>query len=185
MHSILRGKNKLLFNKFIYFVSGFLKSLNILKNLQMTNNCELYYGTSFISFEDLKNFKKNINEIISFKSFISSSINKKDAQAFSHMNLSGERFSSLIKINYIYNKDCFLDCFKIAGLSMFPLEEERLFKAFSFFKIIDVKIDESNKLAEIVLNYIGRSKDFGFKLEKLNEGSSIHYDSKRNLLEII
>lgn len=185
MHSILRGKNKLLFDKFIYFVAGLMKSLNILNNLQVTNNCVLYYGTSFISFDDLKNFKKNINEIISFKSFISSSINKNVAQGFFCWDRSGEKFNSLIKINYIYNKDCFLDCFNIAGLSMFRGEEERLFKAFSFFKIVDVKIDESKKNAEIVLNYIGRSKNFGLKLEKLNKGSSIHYDSNRNLLEII
>ena len=127
-------------------------------------------------------FKNNINEIICFKSFISSTDDRKLAKSFCRLN---KNFSTLIIIKYEYNENCLPDCYDISDLSCYPDEKERLFKAFSFFKIIEVQIYEYNKKAEIVLNYIGKERDFEAKLEKYNNSNNIRYNNNRNMIEII
>ena len=183
MHYILRGKNKLLFQKFIYFLAGFIKSLNIIEANIVNYNCELYYGTH-INYDDLMGFKNNINEVICFKSFFSSSSDRWMAEKFCQV-LKENKIGTLIIIKYEYNENCLPDCYDISDLSCYPDEKERLFKAFSFFKIIEVQIYEYNKKAEIVLNYIGKERDFEAKLEKYNNSNNIRYNNNRNMIEII
>ena len=179
---ILRGKNKLLLQKIIYFLSGLLKSLNIIENYQLKKkNCSLYYPINLKDFSELNFFKKNIDEIICIKSFISSFPDKWSAKKF----IIREFFGGLFVINYKYNKNCLPDCFDISDISPYPIEKEHLFKPFSFFKIIDVKINEQERNAEIFLNYIGKSKDFESNLDLLNQGKNIQYNIKRNCIEII
>ena len=63
-------------------------------------------------------------------------------------------------------------------------EKEVLFKIFSFFKIIDVKIDNNDKKAEIELASIGREINFDSKLNLLDRGSTIQLNISKNILEI-
>ena len=173
-NTILRGKNKLLLQKIIYFLSGFLKSLNIIENHQLKNNCILYHGINLKDFSELNFFKKNIDKFICIKSIISSFPDK--YQQFTNV---------LFVINYKYNGNCLSNCFDISDIFPYPSAKEYLFKPFSFFKIIDVKINEQERKAEICLNYIGKSKDFETNLDLLNQGKNIQYSINRNCLEII
>ena len=182
---ILRGKNKQLRYFIIYFLAGFLKSLNIMENLQLNSNCTLYYGASLSDY-DLSAFSKNIDEIICFKSFISPSLNKMVADGFSlHYGSRENKIPTIFQINYIYNENCLPDCFYINNLSFYQAEEEALFKPFSFFKINKVDSNKNEKKAVIILNYIGKSKDFESNLKLLDQGKNIRYNIDRNLLEII
>ena len=168
--------------KIIYFLSGFLKSLNIIENHQLKNNCNLYYSISLKDFSELNFFKKNIDEIICLKCFISSSPDKRFAEKFLKI---APGICAVFVINYKYNKNCLPDCFCISDLSKFPSEKEHLFKPFSFYKIMDVKVNEQERKAKIFLNYIGKSKDFESNLDLLNQGHNIQYSINRNCIEII
>ena len=91
----------------------------------------------------------------------------------------------LFVINYKYNRNCLPDCFDISDLSPFQSEKEHLFKPFSFYKIMDVKVNEQERKAKIFLNYIGKSKDFESNSDLLIQGHNIQYSINRNCIEII
>ena len=183
INNILIGGDNLLLHKFIYFIAGFIKSLNITTNIQVNYNCTLYRGMK-IDFDDLIFYKKSINQIICFKSFLSTIPSKKFAESVSS-GVIGNKYGTIMIINYKYNPQCLYDLFDITKLSMYSFEKEILFKSFSFFRVVEVKINEKDKKAEITLNHIGKAKNFDSRLDLLSQGSSIQYNQNKDMIEII
>ena len=183
INNILIGGDNLLLHKFIYFIAGFIKSLNITTNIQVNYNCTLYRGMK-IDFDDLIFYKKSINQIICFKSFLSTIPSKKFAESVSS-GVIGNKYGTIMIINYEYKPQCLYDLFDITKLSMYSFEKEILFKSFSFFRVVEVKINEKDKKAEITLNYIGKAKNFDSRLDLLSQGSSIQYNQNKDMIEII
>ena len=64
------------------------------------------------------------------------------------------------------------------------MEQERLFSAFTFFKIIKVvKLNE--EMAEIYLNYVGKHKNLEARLKFINHGYAIQYNANKNMIELV
>ena len=179
---ILKGEDKALFDKYIYFLAGFLKSLiSVNSKIHLKNKCELYHG-DIIEINDLIDFENNINEIICFKPFICGTSIKRNALSYIHRKTN--KIKALFIINYEYKNYYIPECFDISVLSKYKMEQERLFCAFTFFKIIKVvKLNE--EMAEIYLNYIGKHKNLETRLTFINHGYAIQYNSNKNMIESV
>lgn len=162
-------RNGFLFDKFIYFIAGFLKALDMAGNdLAIKRNCAIYgMDNPFIPYDELIIFKKNIGKLISFKHIMSTTPDKRISLDFqmSRTNI----YKIIIKINYEFNSEYGFDCVDISNLSTYSSEKEILFRYFSIFRIDNVKIDENNKKAEIELNSIKIGKDFESQIKNLFE----------------
>ena len=117
MDFIHKVKDKVFKKLFNYFISGFLKSLN-LSNTAFKNNQFLYKGTN-MDYEELINFKKNVNEIICLKSFFQTTMNKRAACYFFS---NKDNYKVLFIIDFKYSNNCELDCFDISKLSLYYLK---------------------------------------------------------------
>ena len=116
MEFIHKVKDKVFNKLFNYFISGFLKSLN-LSNTALKNNQFLYKGTN-MDYEELINFKKNINEIICLKSFFQTTMIK---QAAGYFFSNKDNYKVLFIIDFKYSNNCELDCFDISELSLYNI----------------------------------------------------------------
>ena len=162
-------RNGFLFDKFIYFIAGFLKALDMAGNdLAIKRNCAIYgMDNPFIPYDELIIFKKNIGKLISFKHIMSTTLDKRISLNFQR---SGTNiYKIIIKINYEFNPEYGFDCVDISNLSTYASEKEILFRYFSIFRIDNVKMDENNKIAEIELNSIKIGKDFESQIKNLFE----------------
>ena len=141
----------------IYFLAGFIKALNISRDIYFRGNYKLYKCEGLTNDELLYfySFYKNhnFNKIICTKYFLSTILSKEIVEHF--WNEFNGDYKVIFVINYTYKKDYIPYCFNISKYSMYPLEQEVLFNAFSFFKIRDFQIDEVNKKAVISLDSIG------------------------------
>ena len=169
MDNIFCVRNNIFFDKFIYFIAGFLKALDIAGNdLAIKRNCVIYgMDNPFIPYDELIIFKKNIGKLISFKYIISTTPEKKLSLQFQRS--STNIYKVIIKINYEFNPEYGFDCVDISNLSTYASEKEILFRYFSIFRIDNVKMDENNKIAEIELNSIKIGKDFESQIKNLFE----------------
>ena len=162
-------RNGFLFDKFIYFIAGFLKALDMAGNdLAIKRNCAIYgMDNPFIPYDELIIFKKNIGKLISFKHIMSATPEEIISLKFqkSRFNI----YKVIIKINYEFNSEYGFDCVDISNLSTYISEKEILFRYFSIFRIDNVKIDENDKKAEIELNSIKIGKDFESQIKNLFE----------------
>ena len=169
MDNIFCVRNNIFFDKFIYFIAGFLKALDIAGNdLAIKRNCTIYgMDNPFIPYDELIIFKKNIGKLISFKHIMSTTPDKRISLDFqmSRTNI----YKIIIKINYEFNSEYGFDCVDISNLSTYSSEKEILFRYFSIFRIDNVKMDENNKKAEIELNSIKIGKDFESQIKNLFE----------------
>ena len=179
---ILRGKDDLLREKFSYFTGGFLKSLKMSNTVFKRSNY-YYYGTKMNN-EEIVNLTRNINKIICAKSFLSSSLLAKVASLFGFRGNRDNKFGVLFKIKYNYRDELEDDLFSIGNYSIYKEEHEVLFNIFSFYRIIDVEVNESERKVYVELNSVGREKNFESKLYNMKNGNTIHFNTQRNLLEI-
>ena len=181
MNCVLEGNNKILLTKFNYFIGGFLKALDITENklnYGLKESFKLYRVCS-LSYDDLIIFKDNINKIISFKGFTSTN---PSTLPFNSVNKFSNKYQVIFIINYEYKDNCEIDCFDISELSVYYAEKEYLFRLFTFFKVINVEINEEEKKAEIILNSIGRKKNMEQILSNSRNTNIIKFNN--NILEI-
>ena len=152
-----------------------------------------------MGYHELIKLKNNINQIISFKIFLSENavselshidgeiykaiINVKTFFSNTYLNLLdlNDLYDCKIYINYVCQKNWKTNCFSVSkGIMGFP---EKIFNLFSFFKVKEVKIDENNKSAEIFLDSIGKKEILENGI--WNQKKKIHYNSNENLFELI
>lgn len=122
-------------SKFIYYLYEYRE-----KNPQVNYNLTLYRRMN-IDYNDLNVYKKSINRVICYPAFTSTS---SDLYGFNY------GFNTLLIINSNYSKSVV----SIENFSKFKKEKEYLFLPFSFFKIVNVKINEGTKQNPHIINLI-------------------------------
>ena len=119
-------------------------------NLHGTFKKVLYRGFK-IKKADILLYKACKGDIICYSSFMSMSLDKSVAKNFANFTKEekegkidmadlGQKYACLITLQYNINEGCKFQESDVTGYSNYK-EEERLFPPFSFFKIIDVKIN--------------------------------------------
>ena len=187
LNIILNQKDANLLKKITYFIGCLIKSFDISNNIlyyDSKNISDLFYGT-YMSYEELVSFKENINKIICFKSFLSTTKSKKIALGFIS-SYKDDNYRVLLKIIYEHKDNCKIDCYNFSRLSQYKVEKEILFNLFAFFKIINVDINDNNKKAEITLYSIGKEKMFEIKINQLSKDNKndIKFKTINNIIEI-
>ena len=186
--------DKLAYNKISFIISSMMYGLNEEINFDLKSNKILYRGLK-ISYINLSFYERNINNIITFPSFISTSGNKDIAECFCgrrrmvgydgyfipiEERKSHNKFSLLIIIDYKYNNNLKSTAFSLNDLSDNPQEDEYLFLPFSFFKIKNVEINFDNYEANVYMENIGRQNI----LEKsIKNGHIIEYNERLNIMQ--
>ena len=100
-------RNGFLFDKFIYFIAGFLKALDMAgKDLGIKRNCIIYgMDNPFIPYDELIFFKKNIGKLISFKHIMSTTPDKRISLNFQRSGTNISKLLSKLIMNLILNMD--------------------------------------------------------------------------------
>ena len=158
-------------------------------------NIQLFRGLKF-SYINLSFYERNINQLIIFPSFTSTSKRKEIAEIFSGRRYKEdysqyylseedrkkkELFSILLIINYNIEEGWEPSTFGISSLSKNSNEEEFLFQPFSFFKIEKVEINFEHFEADIYLKNIGKKEIFENEIKE-NNNFIITYDEKNNIM---
>ena len=177
----LNSLDKTAISKIAYFVSSLMFALN---NRLTGIICKesLFRGMN-IDFSNVIKYYMNYikdNNIISFPSFTSTSINEKTAESFIKKNKNN--FGVLFKINYNYDEKIwkFL-AINVSSISAYKSENERLFLPFTFYKIKNFELNIENRLAKIELDCIFKKEILE---EKLNEKNNVIYNKKDNIMEL-
>ena len=194
LNNWLRELDSLAYDKIGYFVADFMFCLNKygeFKNTGIKETTTLYRGIK-INFIDLLLYQRNKGKIITFPSFVSSSLDLKIAEDLSDRNTetAEERkktglFSVIFTINYKINKNNNYDkyypvCFNISEISRFD-EKEVLFQPFTFFKIKKVDINLNEYIADISLSAI---KKLDLLEPYIKDKFKLKYNEKYNIVEI-
>ena len=119
-------------SKFIYFLYEYRN-----KNIKNHEKSDLY-RKMYLSRKEIQKYRASIGRIICFPSFTSTSIDKNNSFTPSKVNYEYEPV--LLKIKQNNTKSVV----SISKDSEYTSEEEYLFLPFSFFKIINVKLNKGN-----------------------------------------
>ena len=197
---IMETNYELIMDKFGYFIAGFMKALDLYgtkKNAFLPVESDLEKKKIEMEYKDLLQFKKNINKIISFKTFLNeiAPLNHLQGQIYKLKNNISSFFSEVYN-NYLLDKKKFYVSLKIkynhkdkiwipncisVSTAGFP---EKTIQLFTFFKIKNVIINEDKNLGEIELQSIGRKEILEEKLCNDLETNYIIYNSEENIFEI-
>ena len=172
-----------------YFTARLMYSLNsyAIKNSKYFTLEETLYRGIKIPYSNLLPYEKAKGKIIILTSFTSTSQKEAKAKSFSGRYTSSFSyrtnllFSVIFIIKNIYKNNWISNGINIQELSMYPGEKEILFQPFSFYYVIDVKIDLKNYTADIYLETIGKTKILE---EELKNGKEIRYNKTDNIIEI-
>ena len=177
----LLKSDQIVYEKTGYLIGGLMYKLNeygINKKKGIEKRTIIYRGV-YLNYLDALSYKNNINKIISFQTFLSTSPNESTADFFSRIkrtpieNRQNEcKFSSLIKIEYNWNDGLFPLCFDITDISEFKNEKEYLFHPYTFFIIKKFKIDLVNYTLNLDLETIGKKEILEEKI-KLGKKNNI------------
>jgi hypothetical protein len=139
----------------------------------------------FMNISDLKKIKRSTNQIIFIKNFIK--VEKKVDSFFSNLFDGIDSFKKIIRkifdfqykvkilINYNQRENNIPTCFKNSE------DEKYMFPPFSFFKVMNVEIKNSNNSGTISLNNVGRKEILENK-DNLRNG--LIYNINENIIEI-
>ena len=198
INELLLSNDKVLLNKLIYFISGFMLALNkcgeSLK-CEYKINSKLYHRRK-MNYKELIKLKENISKIICFKIFLcdiaplghlqgflyQKLIDSKEFIETTYLNILdyNDKYDCKIYINYCFQESWKANCISVSkGKLQMP---EKIFNLFSFFKVKDVKIDENDKSAEIILDSIGKKEILEKKIWREYKP---YYNSLENIFEAI
>ena len=200
INSLLHSNFEKTLEIFGYFIAGIMYALDKCGN---TLYCELkidslLYNKIEMDLSDLKLFQQNINEIISFKTFLCDLTTLehlhgqiyrlfKDSNSFFKKIYSelveNKKYTVSIKINYQYNPKWKTNCFSVSKTTIsLPA---KIFQFFSFFRIKNVIINENNFEGEILLDSIPRKEILEEKLYNEFDTNFISYNINENIFEIL
>ena len=176
---------------FSYFIAGYMYVLNSYSAQsisQFTNNGDLLYTRMKLSKNDLEKLNENIDKLITFKTFLT------DVTSLEHWNgkinafimdfknfftfKSLDKFDTKIFIKHRYKVGWKASCFRI-------LNTTNIFNLFTFFKVIEVKIDYELKYAELNLELIGKNEIFENKIGNKDLKFEINYIKDDEIIQII
>ena len=89
------------------------------------------------------------------------------------------KFSVVFTLHYRNNKNVLYNTVEISGISDYKSEAECVFLPFSFFKVLDVKIDLDNYEVDVELDCLSRNKIIE---EKIKKGGSL--DFSKDLVQL-
>jgi hypothetical protein len=175
----LNSLDVLAIHKTSWFIAAVIFSLNeysINKNKGIKEDgLKLYRGiTSNLS--TLLNYELAKDELICYPSFTSTTRLFDRAENFANEQKKENEYATIITINYKFKEGFLPTAVDVKDISLYPEEEECIFFPYSFFKVIDFKIDHSSKKAEIELETIGKKEiietkiGYGNKLVYNEEG---------------
>ena len=184
----LNSIDPLAIRKIAFFISGLQLSLNIYgkrEKKSIISKKELYRGSLF-NYSLVLNYVRNIGNIITFPSFLSTTEDIEVAKDFSKYNFSQKEREGLFSANYIINinsqSNWISQGFNISNISSYQNEKEILFQPFCFFRITNVKVDMDKRYCFIYLELIGKKEIWE---EKMNENSSVLYKKEENFIQLI
>lgn len=198
INTLLESNFEIVMDKFGYFIAGFMKALDLFamnKDAYLKTESNLEKKKIEIDIDDLLIFKKNINKIISFKSFLNELAPLTHLHGYIYKffndastsissfrnNLVGKnKFSVSIKIKFNHKDNIWLpNCYSVST-SAFP---EKIIQLFTFFKIKNVLINEGIMTGEILLESIGRKEILEEKMSNEFETNYIIYNANENIFE--
>ena len=184
----LNEVDPLAIKKIAFFISGLQLSLNIygMKEKKGFNDKAKIYRGVLISYSLITNYLRNIGKIITFPSFLSTSLDYEVAKDFSHYKKQKKEknglFSTIYDININPKNDWISQGFRIDAISYYQNEKEILFQPFCFFKLVNVKVDMDNFTCCIYLELIGKKEIWEGNMDNT---SNIYYEPKENFIELV
>ena len=136
-----------------------------------------------MNYSSLLPYKRAIGKIILLTNFIYTSEDESDAKRFSRrpnslsLYKTSLKFSVIFKIKNIYKKNWISN-----GILNIENEKEIVFQPFSFYNVIDVKIDYKNYTADIYLETIGKTEILE---EKIRMNNQIQYNKDKGIMEFL
>ena len=162
-------------------------SLNIYgkrENKGIYFNAELYRGT-LLNYSNVLNYVRNIGNIITFPSFLSTTFDVNIAKDFSQFYFPKEASEGIFSANYIIyinpKKNWIAQGFDISNISSYKEEKEILFQPFCFFRIQKVNVDMKLNMCYIYMELVGKKEIWE---QKMNNKNSIKYNRNENFIEL-
>ena len=184
----LNSIDPLAIRKVAFFIAGIQLSLNIYgkkDNKGIYFNAELYRGT-LLNYSKVLNYVRNIGNIITFPSFLSTTFDVNIAKDFSQFYFPKEAREGLFSANYIIyinpKNNWIAQGFDISNISSYKEEKEILFQPFCFFRIQKVNVDMNLNMCYIYMELVGKKEIWE---KKMNNKSSIEYHKEENFIELI
>ena len=177
INTVIRMDDNELYEKFYYFIGTFL---NILINSDciIRNQIQLFRG-AVLDYNRLLEYKNNIGKLIFYKGFCPATKVRAAAAIFGRAIGNNENYSVIEVIHYKFQSGWKPYCFDISKYDTFREMEAALFTLYTCFKIKDVRIDENNKTAEILLDSVGIKVD-----ENIKEIKNIIYNDSESVFEV-
>ena len=183
----LNKLDKLAHQKFCYFIGSLMYNLdnsslyyqneNYKEEVNNDNNGNLIlYKELSGNYIDLLLYQKNLNQIISFPSFLFcfEKNNNKSKEIKSSKNK--DKYQILYRINYnLNNQNEYLNL-------IFDLSDAKIFQLFTFYRINDIKITNNNFKAIIDLEPINKKI---YLENQLKENNAIYYNPNFNIMDSI
>ena len=183
----LKSVDPLAIRKIAFFIAGMQLSLNIYgkrENKGVYFNAELYRGT-LLNYSKVLNYVRNIGNIITFPSFLSTTFDVNIAKDFSQFYFPKEAREGLFSANYIIyinpKNNWIAQGFDISNISSYKEEKEILFQPFCFFRIQKVNVDMNLNKCYIYMELVGKKEIWE---QKMNNNSSIEYNRNENFIEL-
>ena len=189
-NEILLSNDEKKIRDFSYFIAGYIYVLNAY-SLQMwcqyKNDGDLLYTRTKLTLKDLEGLDNNINKLITFKTFLIDIVSLEHIQGklgallmdfqnyFSFRDLN--KFDTKIYIKHNYKQTWKASCFSV-------LSNKKIFNLFTFFKVVDVKIDYESKYAEVKLELVGKNEIFESEIGNKGIKFDINYIKKDNIIRI-
>ena len=195
LNKILLTNDYNVIRDFSYFIAGFMYILNAFgeqKYSSFKNDGDMLFKRMKLTKDDLEEILNNINKLITFKTFLcdlnslehlNGKVNIYVNEYLSYFSFSkDEKYDTKIYIKHNYKSNWKPSCFRTEPYN------HCLFNLFTFFKVINIKIDYERKSAEIHLENVGKTEIFEEKIwkrEKEKKKYNIKYDQNENIIKLI
>jgi len=187
INKCLLNLESLEYEKVGYFIGGLMFKLNeygIKKNKGNKKTNILYRGI-YINFDDALSYQIQEEKIISFQTFLSTTLSEKVAKKYSKEETytleerkEKSMISTIIEINHIWKDELFPLCFDISEISQFKHEIEFLFPPYTFFRVKNFDLNLDNHTLRLKLESLGKKEILEYPIKagkkpKLNEEQDI------------
>jgi len=174
-----------------YFTSRLMFSLNkyaIRKGKYFNKDQKVLHRGVKLYYSCLLPYERAKGKIILLSAFTSTS--EKDSVARTWAGRGNEReiyknsskFSVVFHITNVFKQNNWIsNGIDVKDSAVYETEKEILFQPFSFYRVIDVNLNEDNFTADISLETIGKKEILE---EQIKLGKKIEYNEKENIMEI-
>ena len=151
------------------------------RNYYTKDKYEVYRGVK-LYYSSLLPYERAIGKIIILSTFIFTSEDETDARRFSGRKDSLSLYKTALKFSVIFKiKNNYQKSWIPNGI--LNGEKEIIYLPFSFYKVIDVKIDYKNYIADIYLETVGKTEILEEKITMDN--NKIQYNQNKEIIEIV